>query len=298
MFAHLWEIWKCKNTSYVPWYLRPAVYSYRHRVPLDVLLTENPLEQISPIEPPFSSILRPDECKNAICEPGSRTWTSILVPSSRSNATLCDRRKLLDYQASFLFSQETLSRSCRIPGLAIRTEQRSYSSLPRSQQRAIGSRNMGTGGTGIIHDSTDCSGNSGHHSLKQNAQPLAEHLNAESTRNNVDKKGNEDIGRLEDSNEIKNKDVGCCKCSRKSRPARYATVKLSNASQSEKKWWRLLKWFPGLKSLKLAGRSTCTVPENSPLRRSELRREEISMTLWNETNEQNTVWVFQGAISV
>ncbi|XP_050491736.1 pyrokinin-1 receptor-like [Bombus huntii] len=184
---------------------------------------------------------------------------------------------------------ETLSRSCRIPGLAIRTEQRSYSSLPRSQQRAIGSRNMGTGGTGIIHDSTDCSGNSGHNSLKQNAQPLAEHLNAESTRNNVDKKDNEDIGRLEDSKEIKNKDVGCYKCSRKSRPARYATVKLSNASQSEKKWWRLLKWFPGLKSLKLAGRSTCTVPENSPLRRSELRREEISMTLWNETNEQNTV---------
>lgn len=105
----------------------------------------------------------------------------------------------------------------------------------------------------------------------------------------MDKKDNEDIGRLEDSKEIRNKDIDCCKSSRKSRPARYATVKLSNVNQSEKKWWRLLKWFPGLKSLKLAGRSTYTVPENSPMRRSKLRREEISMTLWNETNEQNTV---------
>lgn len=79
-----------RNTSYVFWYLRPAVYSYWHRVLLNVLLTENPPEQISPMEPLFSSILHLDECKNAICEPGSRTWISIFVPSPRSNATLCD----------------------------------------------------------------------------------------------------------------------------------------------------------------------------------------------------------------
>lgn len=56
-----------------------------------------------------------------------------------------------------------------------------------------------------------------------------------------------------------------------------------NVDESGKKWWRLLKWFPGLKSLKFSRRNT--IPENHILKRPE----EISMTLWNETNQQRPV---------
>ncbi|CAK9823731.1 Pyrokinin-1 receptor [Anthophora retusa] len=186
---------------------------------------------------------------------------------------------------------ETLSRSCRIPGLAIHNEQRSYSSLSRSQQRAIGgSRTAGTAGTGIVHESTDCSGNSGRDDSLKERKLLADELEMNSKRNITKKKNNEDIGRLDSlPKDVNGKEDVCLKNSRRSRPAKYTTVKLSNVDETGKKWWGLLKWFPGLKSLKLAGRSTYTVPENHIFKRPELRREEISMTIWNEVNEQQSV---------
>lgn len=79
MFAHLWEIWKCKDTSYVPWYLRPAVYSYRHRVPLNVLLTENPLEQISPSPRYFALTNVRTRSANLVLERGLLFLCRVLV---------------------------------------------------------------------------------------------------------------------------------------------------------------------------------------------------------------------------
>lgn len=179
-----------------------------------------------------------------------------------------------------MFLQETLSRSCRIPGLPIRHEQRSYSSLSRSQQRAIGgSRNIGTAGTGIVHESTDCSGNFGQEDNPKQFTSLVDQLKIDTIRNNINKR-DENIGRLNIlSNEIRHKNDVCLK---NSRPSKYTTV---NVDESGKKWWRLLKWFPGLKSLKFSRRNTYTIPENHILKRPE----EISMTLWNETNEQRPV---------
>ncbi|XP_029047035.1 pyrokinin-1 receptor-like [Osmia bicornis bicornis] len=181
---------------------------------------------------------------------------------------------------------ETLSRSCRIPGLPVRNEQRSYSSLSRSQQRAMGaygSRTAGTGGTGIAHESTDCSGNSGRgeESPKQTTS-LVEQVETEPR--NADRKkdkGKEEIRKLA-------KEVRSIGGQRSKATARYATVKVSNVDEARKKWWRLLKWFPGLKSFKLAGRNTYTVPENHILKQPELNREEFSMTMWNvhEPNDQ------------
>lgn len=79
--------------------------------------------------------------------------------------------------------------------------------------------------------------------------------------------------------------------SKRPMPAIYTTVRFSNSDGSGKKWWRLLKWFPGLKSLKLAGRTTYAVPENRILENNELRKEEYSMTMWNvhEANDQRPV---------
>lgn len=191
-----------------------------------------------------------------------------------------------------------MSRSCRIAGLTIFKEPRSYSSLSRSQQRPIatGSRIAATtAGTGIVHESSDCSGNSAQRddSPKQSTS-LIEHLNVvDSTRGKEeeeDAKGDEkNVDQKSGSAEVVSKEeVRSGKGSRKSRrqPERYAAVTITSngGEQPGKKWWRLLKWFPGFKSLKLAGRGRYTVPE-----RAQVRREEISMTMWNETNGQHPV---------
>ncbi|XP_026666577.1 pyrokinin-1 receptor-like [Ceratina calcarata] len=183
---------------------------------------------------------------------------------------------------------ETLSRSWRIPGLVIRNEQRSYSSLSRSQQRAIGcSRTAGTMGTRIAPESTDYSGNSVREdspkqvtSLEQRCMDGDELEEMNTTRNTLHNGNTENHERKNGGN-----DNGCLKNS--SRPTKYATAKTSNVdSDSRKKWWRLLKWFPGLKSLKLAGRSTYAAPGNRTAKKPEVRKEEISMTMWNENSEQ------------
>ncbi|XP_012141144.1 pyrokinin-1 receptor [Megachile rotundata] len=179
---------------------------------------------------------------------------------------------------------ETLSRSCRIPGLVVRNDQRSYSSLSRSQQRALGaygSRTVGTGGTGIAHESTDCSGNSAREDSPKQTTALVEQLKTDSR--NVDRKYAD-----KDSEEIRKlaKEVRVVDEHRST--GKYATVKVSNVDEARKKWWGLLKWFPGLKSFKLAGRNTYTVSENRILKQTELHREEFSMSMWNvrEANDQ------------
>ncbi|XP_014475725.1 PREDICTED: neuromedin-U receptor 2-like [Dinoponera quadriceps] len=126
---------------------------------------------------------------------------------------------------------ETLSRSCRLPGLQ-RHEQRSYSSLSRSQQRTIGgaynSKTAGTigRGSGMVADSTDGSANS------ETACP----------RNND--------GRIAGNRQSRN----------------LAVPRYVSADTSDKKWW--LKWLPGLKVLGFSGRPA--EDESAAGRREEL----------------------------
>ncbi|XP_076230594.1 pyrokinin-1 receptor isoform X2 [Nomia melanderi] len=193
---------------------------------------------------------------------------------------------------------ETLSKSCRIPGLVIRNEQRSYSSLSRSHQRALGaSRTVGTAGTGVGHDSTECSGNSVKEERpRQTTSLIIEQVDSDAVDDSLKRSRRDEIQNLEILvKEVHNID-GALKDhrngdSKRPMPAIYTTVKFSNSDGSGKKWWRLLKWFPGLKSLKLAGRTTYAVPENRILENNELRKEEYSMTMWNvhEANDQRPV---------
>nr|XP_033322323.1 pyrokinin-1 receptor-like [Megalopta genalis] len=201
------------------------------------------------------------------------------------------------FRAAFM---ETLSRSCRIPGLAIRNEQRSYSSLSRSQQRApgaYGSRTVGTAGTvTAIHESTECSGNSVKEDSPKQTTSLIER-GAMDSPNVVDnfeaKNKSQEIGTLDSLVKGDRRIDRSIRYQKNGGPvsAKYTTVKVSNVDGSEKKWWRLLKWFPGLKSLKLAGRGTYAAPENRIMENAGLRKEEFSMTMWsmNEENEQRPV---------
>ncbi|KAK1130915.1 hypothetical protein K0M31_017220 [Melipona bicolor] len=188
---------------------------------------------------------------------------------------------------------ETLSRSCGIAGLTIFKEPRSYSSLSRSQQRPIatGSRIATTAGTGTAHESSNCSGNLAQHDDSPKQSPLIEHVDVvDSTLSNEEKNARGDEKDIDHKSgaEVVSKEEARSKGSRKPRgqPKKYAAVTISSngGEQPGKKWWRLLKWFPGFKSLKFAGRGAYTGPE-----RAQVRREEISMTMWNETNEQHPV---------
>jgi len=70
---------------------------------------------------------------------------------------------------------------------------------------------------------------------------------------------------------------------------RYKNVhNVSNIDSSEKKWWRFLKWLPGLKVLRFPRGST--VPEDRVFDETE-NREELSMTMWNirDNNEERPV---------
>ncbi|XP_036150421.1 uncharacterized protein LOC118648206 [Monomorium pharaonis] len=71
---------------------------------------------------------------------------------------------------------------------------------------------------------------------------------------------------------------------------RYKNVQnASSIDSSEKKWWRFLKWLPGLKTLRFPRGST--VPEDRVFDETGNPREELSMTMWNirDSNEQRPV---------
>ncbi|XP_076625040.1 pyrokinin-1 receptor [Colletes latitarsis] len=188
---------------------------------------------------------------------------------------------------------ETLWKRCRLPGLPLRNGQRSYSSLSKSQPRMMGSRTAATAGTALPHESTDCSGNSGRDESPKQTTSLMEQAATKAQK--TEKKQTESNGReIRDTkivDDVHNK--GSFKDqmngdSRRPVSAKYTTVKVSNVDGSGKKWWRLLKWYPGLESLKLARRTTYAVPENRILENNELRREEFSMTMCNvhEANDE------------
>lgn len=213
---------------------------------------------------------------------------------------------MLVRQIEFNLLQETLSRSCRLPGLPTRHEQRSYSSLSRSQQRTVGAYNSkaaGTGGpTNMIPDSMDGSGNSEESSQKQVLSNQDQDIKTNSTfkEHTKEAKNNNDILATKNSLQLTS---GHNKCENQrgrdhsirknqdttwSKRTRYKNVHISNADASRKKWWRFLKWLPGLKDLKFPGRSTVT--ESHELGNT---REELSMTMWNirDDNEQRPAWI-------
>lgn len=207
--------------------------------------------------------------------------------------------------------QETLSKSCRFPGLPERHEQRSYSSISRSHRTngAYGSRTGGTGGgSGVMADSTEGSGNSAEQEVQRHPMSNSEKQTrsfgnrtnsvrketAKETRNNnisnnlrlpTHEHRRQESKRGKDRLNRRNQDVPW------SKTTRYTSVHIPNVDTSEKKWWRFLKWLPGLKNFKF---SRSTVPEDHVADESGNPREELSMTLFitniRDDNEQRPVW--------
>ncbi|KYN38172.1 Neuropeptides capa receptor [Trachymyrmex septentrionalis] len=178
---------------------------------------------------------------------------------------------------------ETLSKSFRLAGLPARNEQRSYSSLSRSQQRIIGAYGSriaeANGESDIIAGSIKGSRNS----LEENQQqsinnpenlPISTRVldatrtnsirteHAKETKNNNDILPKKNNLRLPTSGHHKNRSI----------------------HSSDKKWWRFFKWFPNLKVLRFPRGST--MPEDCVF--DENPREELSMTMWNvrDNNKQ------------
>ncbi|XP_011161787.2 pyrokinin-1 receptor isoform X1 [Solenopsis invicta] len=207
--------------------------------------------------------------------------------------------------------QETLSKSFRLPGLPARNEQRSYSSLSRSQPRTIGaygSRIAGTNGaSGIIADSMEGSGNSMEESQKQpinspEHRPMSSSVlntprtnsvrsgHAKETKNNNDVLPARDSSRSLISGHQRNRSIRKNQETSWTKRTRYKNVQnVSSIDSFEKKWWRFLKWLPGLKALTFPRDST--VPEDHVFDETGNPHEELSMTMWNirDSNEQRPV---------
>ncbi|XP_029154925.1 pyrokinin-1 receptor [Nylanderia fulva] len=196
---------------------------------------------------------------------------------------------------------ETLSKSWRHRGLPARHEQRSYSSLSRSQPRTIGaygSRIAGTGKeSGMMVHSMEGSGNSIEDSQRRLSNPenlpelirtnsiREEYIKEETRNNNSLRSPCNEHHKSQEGKRGKDRSI------RRNQTASWkrTTYKSVNMENSEKKWWRLLKWLPGFKILKFPRGST--VPEDRMFDESGNPREELSMTLWNirDSNEQRPV---------
>lgn len=167
------------------------------------------------------------------------------------------------------------------------------------------SRTAGTGGASVVMpDSIEGSGNSGEDSQKQainNSENLSKPIDildiktnsvrkehAKETRNNNDISAIKNSlqptsGHIRESHRGRDRSIRKNQDTTWSKRTRYKSVHMSNTDASEKKWWRFLKWLPGLKDLKFSGRSTVAEHHESGN-----PREELSMTMWNirDDNEQ------------
>ncbi|XP_012055058.1 PREDICTED: neuromedin-U receptor 2-like [Atta cephalotes] len=204
--------------------------------------------------------------------------------------------------------QETLSKSFRLAGLPAHNEQRSYSSLSRSQQKTIGAYGSriaeANGESDIIADSNYTEGS--RNSLKESQQQSIHNpenlsistrvldatqtnsIRSEHAKNNNDilpKKNNPRLLLLT-SGHHKNRSIHRNQEASWIKKTKYKNVhiKMSNIDSSDKKWWRFFKWFPDLKVLRFSRSST--VPEDRVF--DENPREELSMTMWNvrDNNKQ------------
>ncbi|KAI4495351.1 hypothetical protein M0804_001552 [Polistes exclamans] len=199
---------------------------------------------------------------------------------------------------------ETLSRSCRMSGL--RQNQRFYSSLSRSQQRTVGSRTAATAGTGMVQDSTECSGNSARddsprRSFKSSVTTTLERPSKQMTGLNLDEKTKRDtrdtkMTRIEErcSSENKSTDERSNNELRWPESTRYTTLKVTDIDAQDKRWRRFFKWLPGLKHLKFPRRTNYSLSSNDENISNVIntnRQCEFSMTLWNirEGNEHDRV---------
>lgn len=198
---------------------------------------------------------------------------------------------------------ETLSKSFRLPGLPARNEQRSYSSLSRSQQRTIGaygSRIAGTDGGSGIADSMEGSGNSIEESQKRPinnpknlpvSTSVLDTIRTNSVRSGYAKEtGNNDLlmkNNLRSPTSRHYRDRSIRSNQEVTWTKRTSYKNVSNVGSSEKKWWRFFKWLPGLKVLRFPRNST--TPEDRMF--EEIPREELSMTMWKicDENEQRPV---------
>lgn len=187
-------------------------------------------------------------------------------------------KKMYVFFVIFCF-QETLSKSCMIPGIAVKREQRSYSSLSRSQPRTagmFGSRTVGTGGTGVVHESSDCSGVSTKDECYQNkSHPELENFLPPP-------------GRMQNGNDLLTRDSTTSDLQQnaattpKDNNTQCLNGKaLSQSNDSRKKWWQFIKWIPGLKSMTLENRFMYTIPIRKEAKSLSNNREEYSMTVTN-----------------
>ncbi|XP_018311154.1 neuromedin-U receptor 2 [Mycetomoellerius zeteki] len=204
---------------------------------------------------------------------------------------------------------ETLSKSFRLAGLPARNEQRSYSSLSRSQQRTIGAYGSriaeANGDSDIIADSMEGSKNSMEESQQKSINnpenlPVSIRIldatrtnsirseHAKEIKNNNDIQPKKNNLRLLTSGHHKNRSIRKNQEASWIKKTKYKNVhiKMSNIDSSGKKWWRFFKWFPGLKGLKFPRGST--VPEDRVFDETGNPHEELSMTMWNvrDNNKQ------------
>ncbi|KAF7402468.1 hypothetical protein HZH66_004735 [Vespula vulgaris] len=172
---------------------------------------------------------------------------------------------------------ETLSKSCRMSTL--RQNQRFYSSLSRSQQRTVGSKIAATTATGMVQDSTECSGNSARDDSPRRSFQSSAILERPSERTTeLYNKSNDDRS----NDEL-----------RRPESTRYTTLKVMKVDTPENKWRRCFKWLPGLKHLKFSRRPNYSLSrdDNTSNVLNNNRQCEFSMTLWNirEGNEQDRI---------
>ncbi|XP_046820593.1 pyrokinin-1 receptor-like [Vespa crabro] len=196
---------------------------------------------------------------------------------------------------------ETLSKSCRMSTL--RQNQRFYSNLSRSQQRTIGSK-IATTGTGMVQDSTECSGNSARDDSPRRSfqsSAILEKPSEQTTElyvNEKTKRGtkNSKMIRIEEkcsSSENKSNDDRSNSELRRSESMRYTILKVTKVDGPENKWRRFFKWLPGLKHLKFTRRRSnysLSRDDNASNVFNDNHQCEFSMTLWNirEGNEHGS----------
>lgn len=188
---------------------------------------------------------------------------------------------------------------------ALRRNQRFYSSLSRSQQRTVGSKIAGpTGtGTGMVQDSTECSGNSARdNSLRRSfrSSVILERPTEQTTELYVNKKTergmkNSKLIGIEEkcsSSENKSNDDRSNNELRRSESTRYTNLKVTKIDSPENKWRRFFKWLPGLKHLKFTRNPNYSLSRDDDTSNvlNDNRQCEFSMTLWNirEGNEQGS----------
>ncbi|XP_043482403.1 pyrokinin-1 receptor-like isoform X2 [Leptopilina heterotoma] len=143
---------------------------------------------------------------------------------------------------------ETLSRGCLFRRFTVQREQRSYSSLSRSQQKApatFGSKSIGnTGSVAVAQESTEYSGNSiRDESLRR--------ISSFSGRDDNETCKNYDNQRWQENIMVREKMLPKEIPKKLKSTTTTTTTSVKVARDTTKKWWKLLNWLPGFKSFRV-----------------------------------------------